>query len=395
MIPYHLENGNILYSTQVQSSEWIETITNPRTVKGLWAYAPMLPVSPEYVISMGEGATPLVAAPRLSEAYGAAKLWIKNEGLNPTGTFKDRCHSIAISRAVESGAKGVILGSAGNASAAAAAYAARAGLACIVFLPAHTAETRMAQTLQYGAHVIKIKGSVNDCVDMITCVREKYPLENVTTAICMNPWQGEGCKTIAYEIAWQLGFEAPDWIICPIGGGGILYGIYTGFRDMFELGLIKSLPRMAGIQAAGCAAISKAFRENRRPDQIETFPAFETLAVAIADPYPLDGKEALGAIYATKGYADSVTDEEIMLAQKDLSSQEGIFAEPASSVTVAALRKLLAQNVISQSESVVCIVTGNGLKDLPSASMLMPKPPVLEPDRSLVLGEIEKFFAGH
>lgn len=392
MIPYKFKNDEVYYYAESNKQEWIDIITNPNQGKGIWAYAPMLPVETKNIVSMGEGFTPLTKAINLAELCNIKGLYVKNEGMNPTGTFKDRCQSVAITKAIQSDVKGVIIGSAGNAGAAAAAYAAKAKLPCFVFLPAHTPKERLVQTLQYGAKVIKIEGSVNDCIDTIAFVKDEFKLENVSTANCMNPYQGSGCKTISYEIAYQIGFKAPDWIICPIGGGGLLSGISCGFKEMYNLGIIDKIPRMVGIQADGCAAVATAFRKNLPPDGIVRFDGYQTLAVSIADPYPLDGEFALKAIYDTNGYSDSVSDKEILKAQKELSEQEGVFGEPASSVTIAALHKLLGQGIINQQETVVCIISGNGLKDLSAAGQLLQDVPVIKKDKKQVVETMAKYF---
>lgn len=392
MIPYKLINNEVVYSIEDYKQEWIDVITSPNQEKGMWAYAPVLPVETKTIVSLGEGFTPLNKTINLADICNIKDLYIKNEGMNPTGTFKDRCQSVAITKVIQSNAKGMIIGSAGNAGAAAAAYAAKAKLPCFVFLPAHTPKERFVQILQYGAKVIKIEGSVNDCIDAITYVKDKFKLENVSTANCMNPYQGTGCKTISYEIVYQIGFKVPDWIICPIGGGGLLSGISSGFKEMYKIGIIDKMPRMAGIQADGCAAVATAFRKNLLPDEIVRFDGYQTLAVSIADPYPLDGKSALKAIYETNGYSDSVSDKEILKAQKELSEQEGIFGEPASSVTIAALHKLRKLGVISQQETVLCVISGNGLKDLSAAEQLLQDVPVVKNDTKQVLETMTKYF---
>lgn len=390
MIPNKHKNGEVNNYIKDNEQRCTCAIKNPNQSKGIWAYEPMLLVETKNIVSMGEGFTPLTKAINLAELMNMKGLFIKNEGVNPTGTFKDRCQSVAITKAVQSDIKGVIIGSAGNAGASAAAYAAKAKLPCFVFLPAHTPKERLIQIIQYGAIVIKIEGSVNDCIDIIDYVKDEFKLENVSTANSMNPYQGAGCKTISYEIAYQLGFKAPNWIITPIGGGGLLYGIYCGFKEMYNLGIIDKIPRMAGIQADGCAAIAAAFRKNLSPNEIVKSDGYQTLAVSIADPYPLDGKYALKAIYDTNGYSDSVSDTEILRAQKELSEQEGIFGEPASSVTIAALHKLLKQNIINSQETVVCVISGNGLKDLTSAGQLIQDVKIIKKERKQVIETMTK-----
>lgn len=331
-------------------------------------YKAMLPFSKDRAyVTLGEGATPLIECKTLARHLGIRELNIKNEGSNPTGTFKDRCMAVSITKAQELGAAGVILGSAGNAAAAAAAYSARGGVKCFVLVPDNTPLERITQNMMYGAKMLLVDGTVNNCIDMIASVKEEFSLHNVTTASVHNPYQAEGPKTIAYEMAYDTDFHLPDWVLVPVGGGGILYSIYKGFCDLFELGLIEYIPKMAGVQAAGCAAVTKAYRENRSSEEIEDFGIPYTIATAIADPYPLDGKLALDAIRASGGFCESVTDEEILAGQLALSECEGIFPEPASSVTIAALKKMLHAEIIGRRESVACIITGTGLKDIKTA----------------------------
>lgn len=331
--------------------------------QGMWNYRTLLPVQGDRAITMGEGNTPLVKAVNLAGLVGMDHVYIKNETLNPTGTFKDRCMSVSITKALELKAAGVILGSAGNAASAAAAYSTRANIPCYVLIPQVTPLERVVQTMLYGGKVIQIDGTVNDCIDMIDSVREKMGFHNVTTASVHNPYQAEAPKTIAYEMGKQLDWEVPDWILVPIGGGGILSAIWKGYNDLYRLGLIDKLPRMVGTQADGCAAVVKAFKAGKNSSEIENWGKPETIAAAIADPYPLDGKSALEAIYRSHGYGEWVADEEILSAQKALAGTEGIFAEPASSTTIAGLIKLRKAEIIGPGETAICVATGTGLKD--------------------------------
>jgi len=358
---------------------------------GVWNYREFLPVESDKIITMGEGNTPLVEAPNLESLLEINNVFIKNETLNPTGTFKDRCMTVAISKAVEFNATAVILGSAGNAASAAAAYATRANMPCYVLIPAVTPIERVVQTALYGGRIIRIDGTVNDCIDMIHFVQKEYGWHNVTTANVYNPYQGEGPKTIAYEIARQLNWKTPDWILVPIGGGGILSAIWRGFKEMYEIKVIDKLPRMVGLQADGCASVVKAFKEKKKSHEIEDWGKPNTIAAAIADPYPLDGQIALESIYESHGYAEWVSDEEIMNGQKILARCEGIFAEPASSTTIAGLIKLKSKGIINRSDSVVCVVTGTGLKDPAIAAKNIIEPPIIANDINSLLNALSGY----
>lgn len=359
--------------------------------KRMWNYRELLPVQGEQAVTMGEGNTPLVDAINLARLVGMDRVFIKNETLNPTGTFKDRCMSVSITRALELKAAGVILGSAGNAASAAAAYSARANLPCYVLIPQVTPLERVVQTMLYGGKVIQIDGTVNDCIDMIDSVREKMGFHNVTTASVHNPYQAEAPKTIAYEMGKQLDWEVPDWILVPIGGGGILSAIWKGYNDLYKLGLINKLPKMVGMQADGCAAVVKAFKAGKKSWEIEDWGKPDTIAAAIADPYPLDGKSALEAIYRSHGYSEWVADEEILSAQKALGGTEGIFAEPASSTTIAGLIKLRNVGIIRPGETATCVVTGTGLKDPKLAAKNIAAPPQIKKGIDELMAAIENY----
>lgn len=343
---------------------------------GIWRYRELLPVTektPE--ITLGEGGTPLQECNRLREQVGVARLTIKNETVNPSGTFKDRCMAIGVSKALEFGAPAAVLASAGNAGASAAAYAAKAGLPLFVFIPKHTPRERITQILLYGAKAIATGGSVNEAVALIDQVRERYGWHVLTTAATYNPYQGEGPKTIGYEMAEQLRFSLPDWVIVPIGGGGILSAIWKAFNEMKGAGLLSKLPRMVGVQAAGCAPLIKGYEEGVPADAIATWGTITTIAASLADPFPLDGEAALLSIRESGGTAVAVEDSEILEAEAMIARYEGIFAEPGSSSTLAALRELRAQGVIGPDSSVTLVVTGTGFKDMKSAERL-PQPPI-------------------
>lgn len=348
------------------------------TERRMWDYAAFLPVEdPANAVTLGEGGTPLTPAPNLAREMGLERLWIKNESLNPSGTFKDRCMSVAYSRTRETGGRGMMLGSAGNAAAAASAYAARAGMPCFVLVPESTPRERVFHSLLYGAKVILVKGTVNDCIDLTKEVMEEWNLHSATTASVYNPYQAEGPKTIAYEVARQLEWDGPDWLATPIGGGGILAAIWRGFSDLSGLGLVKALPRMCGVQALGCSAVYNAFRDGASPDCIERVSDPRTIAVAIADPFPLDGGAALGAIYDSGGAAEGLTEGEILSAQALIARSEGIVADPASSCVIGGLRRLVGAGRVRSSDRVVAVVTGTGLKDLRLAGEALSSPPVI------------------
>jgi len=337
-------------------------------------YRQYLPVTEDTpVISLNEGSTPLIHSPRLSERAGA-EVFIKYEGLNPTGSFKDRGMTMAISKAVEKGARTVICASTGNTSAAAAAYAARAGVLCAVLLPAGKIATgKLVQAYLYGAKVIAIRGNFDDALRL---VRELGGLKDFAIVNSINPDRIEGQKTASFEIIEELG-EAPDVHILPVGNAGNITAYWKGYCEFFALGKSAVRPRMMGFQAAGSAPIVL----NRIVDEPNT------VATAIRIGNPASWQGASNAVTESEGAIDSVTDEEILAAQRWLASNEGIFVEPASAASVAGLFKLGKLNV----RRVVLTVTGHGLKDPDTAMTTGDYQPVdADADLSAVRAVLEK-----
>jgi threonine synthase len=332
-------------------------------------YLPLVKDSP--IISLNEGFTPLVRAVNLPEVLGFPKLRIhfKLEGLNPTGSFKDRGMTLAISKAVESGSRAVICASTGNTSASAAAYAAKAGLSCYVLLPAgKVALGKLAQAILYGATVIQIDGNFDQALDLVRELSEKFPLTVVNS---INPFRLEGQKTASFEVVEALG-DAPDNLCIPVGNAGNISAYWRGFR-LCHNGLGKSLPRMCGFQAAGAAPMVLG--------HVVENP--ETIATAIRIGNPASWKEAEAAARDSGGFIDAVTDEEILAAYSLLARSEGIFCEPASAASIAGLIKSLKAGKIAADARVVCVLTGNGLKDPDSALKLSsvelkPLPPTID-----------------
>ena len=323
-------------------------------------YREFLPVTEATpVVSLNEGSTPLIYSPRLSELVGrGSEVYIKYEGLNPTGSFKDRGMTVAISKAVEEGSEAVICASTGNTSAAAAAYAARAGISCIVLLPAgKIAMGKLVQAFMYGAKVVAIDGNFDDALRL---VREIGGTEPVSIVNSINPHRIEGQKTAAFEIIEELE-GAPVLHVLPVGNAGNITAYWKGYREFHEKGRSSSLPRMLGFQAAGAAPIYH--------DKI--IPNPETVASAIRIGNPASWQLAANAIRESHGAIDIVTDLEILDAQRWLAANEGIFVEPASAASIAGLLKCIGKErcavcplpTIPEGARIVCTVTGHGLKD--------------------------------
>ena len=326
---------------------------------GVWRYAPFMPVDPAHKVSIQEGGTPLYSTSALGEAVGVPKSFVKFEGLNPTGSFKDRGMTIGVSRAKELGAKIVGCASTGNTSAALSAYAAKAGMKCAVFLPSgKVAMGKLAQALFFGAKVLSIDANFDDALALARRMSEERKLYLLNS---INPYRPEGQKSVLFEIMDQLRYNVPDRIILPVGNAANIWAVYKACMELEEVGWIDKVPMLTGIQAEGAAPIAKAFAHRTSDFVAEHNP--ETVATAIRIGNPISGRKALKAIYSTGGYAATVSDEEIIAAQQLLGRKEGVCVEPASAASVAGLKKLRAEGVIDRDERVVCICTGNGLKD--------------------------------
>jgi threonine synthase len=315
----------------------------------LAAYKEFLPINNETPqLTLNEGNTPLIKLERLSKEWDI-ELYAKMEGANPTGSFKDRGMVMAVAKAVEEGSKTVICASTGNTSAAAAAYAARAGIRCIIVIPeGKIAQGKLAQAMMYGAEIISIKGNFDQALQMVRNISEEEPITLVNS---VNPFRLEGQKTAAFEVCDQLGF-APDILAIPVGNAGNISAYWKGFKE-YANKKGTDLPKMYGFEAAGAAALV----HNR------VFENPETIATAIRIGNPASWELAVGAVKESKGLFDEVSDEEILLAYKKIAAAEGIFAEPASSASIAGVYKSLQKGKIEKGSKIVAVLTGNGLKD--------------------------------
>jgi threonine synthase len=314
------------------------------------AYRPWLPVSEATpVITLREGATPLIPAPSLEKLIGrGVRVHLKYDGLNPTGSFKDRGMTLAISKAREEGSEAVICASTGNTSAAAAAYARRGGMRAFVLIPdGYVAQGKLAQALLYGAEVLAVKGNFDRALAIVREVADHYP---VTLVNSLNPYRLQGQKTAAFEVIDALG-EAPDWLCIPVGNAGNISAYWLGFKEYRQAGLSKTLPRMMGFQAEGAAPLVRG----------HTVEHPDTIATAIRIGNPVNKDNALKAQQESQGSFMAVSDGEILEAYKLLGSGEGVFCEPASAASVAGLLK--RKDEVPANSTVVCVLTGNGLKD--------------------------------
>ncbi|MCW2680829.1 MAG: L-threonine synthase [Frankiales bacterium] len=324
-------------------------------------YRDRLPVTADTpVVTLLEGGTPLVSAQRISDLVGA-QVWLKVEGANPTGSFKDRGMTMAISKAVEAGSQAVICASTGNTSASAAAYAAKGGLTCAVLVPeGKIALGKLAQALVHGARLLQVQGNFDDCLDLCRALSEDYPTTLVNS---VNPDRIEGQKTAAFEICDALG-DAPDIHCLPVGNAGNITAYWKGYREYAADGVTTQRPKMLGFQAAGAAPIVSGVR----------VPAPQTIATAIRIGNPASWQQALDARDESGGVIQAVTDRQILAAYKLLAQKEGVFVEPASAASVAGLLQAHEQGLVPAGARVVCTVTGNGLKDPDWAIAGAPKP---------------------
>ncbi|MEI6513009.1 MAG: threonine synthase [bacterium] len=345
-------------------------------------YGKFLPVTNKTpVVTLNEGNTPLIYACNISNLLGNnIEVYLKYEGLNPTGSFKDRGMTVAISKALEEGAKAVICASTGNTSASAAAYSAKAGLTCVVLIPEGAiALGKLSQALIHGAKVIAVKGNFDVALDLVREIAEKYPITLVNS---VNPYRIEGQKTGAFEVCDALG-DAPDYHAIPVGNAGNITAYWKGYNEYKNNNRISRLPKMLGFQAEGAAPIV-----NGAPVKDP-----KTIATAIKIGNPASWEQAIAARDESGGLIDSVTDDEILEAYGILASKEGVFVEPASAASVAGILKLNRRGFFSSTIpgyriKIVCVLTGHGLKDPERAIASVRKPVVVEPEMSLVLKEI-------
>ncbi len=315
------------------------------------------------IVSLGEGGTPLIKAVNSMEYTGVKEVYVKFDGANPTGSFKDRGMTVAISVAKYLGAKIVACASTGNTSASMTAYASRAGIKPLIVLPKKSvAKGKLAQAILHGAEIVFVKGGFDEALKVIIEASKKmlvYPLNSI------NPWRIEGQKTVAYEIIDEIG--VPDWIILPVGNAGNISAVWKGLVELKRAGLMDKLPRLAGVQASGAAPIVKTFRTGSRELVFIDNP--ETIASAIRIGKPVNWMRALKAVKESNGVVIDVSDEEILEAQRILARREGLGVEPASAAAFAGLVKLRREKIIDRDEKVVVIATGHALKD-PDAAVL-------------------------
>jgi len=320
-----------------------------------WRYKPLIP-EVKKTVTLGEGGTPLQRAERLTKKLGLGAVYLKDETRNPTNSFRDRCAALMVSNALDLKYHSVICASSGNLGASLAAYCAKSELACHVIVPKMVDMGKLAQMLIYEAFIDEDGEFVDESLKRAESLAQETGWYQASAEL--NPLVIEAQKTIAYEVAEQFG--VPDWFIVSIGSGGTIYSVWKGFKELQLMGKIDTLPRMAGVQASGCAPIVNAHLKGQLQPVAISKPSTHALAILVRKP--LNGRWALGTIKESKGVAVAVSDSEVFEAEQEMARLEGIFAEPSSSATIAALKRLVDQGVISQKDKVVCLITGSGLK---------------------------------
>jgi threonine synthase len=361
LVRYDLERARLNWNRE-------SIVSGPRS---MWRYATVLPVRQSAsIVSLGEGMTPLIRAKRSGERLGAQNLWVKDEGINPTGSFKARGLSCAVSMAKELGITKVAIPSAGNAASAIAAYAAAAGMEAHIFMPQDVPQANYIECKAFGARVTLVDGLISDCAKIVASRREQEGWFDVSTL--KEPYRIEGKKTMGYEVAEQFGWKLPDAIFYPTGGGVGLIGMWKAFDEMQALGWIGSeRPKMIVVQAAGCQPMVRAFE--RGDQRAEFWQNASTVAAGLRVPKPLGDKLILDAVRGSGGTAIAVNDEELIDAGIELASLEGMFVAPEGAACIPALRKLLATGFLKPSERIVIYNTGAGLKYLEAYAQRFPR----------------------
>lgn len=369
---------DVIYDySQIKTVFTKESLANDHN-PSIWRYLPLLPIEEASLRpSLQVGGTPLYRANKLGRTLGIENLYIKDDGLNPTASLKDRASAIAVVKAVEAGAKTVACSSTGNAASSLAGNVASLdgyALNACIFVPERAPAGKVAQLLIFGATVISVQGSYEDAFNLSQAAIEKYGWYNRNAAI--NSYLVEGKKTVALEICEQLNWQAPDWAVFSVGDGCTIAGAYKGFYDLYQLGMIDKIPRLIGVQAEGCAPLTKAFLTNQPWQKT----AENTLADSIAVGSPRNPDKALHAVRASNGLMVNVSDEEILQMQSFIGRNTGVFGEPAGVTGFAGLKRLIEEGKISPDDTFAVAITGNGLKDIANATKAVGKPFSLPPD---------------
>ncbi len=372
---------DVIYDYSAISAEVNRDTLQKNKDFSMWRYLPWLPVLSETAPPLRVGWTPVYKADRLAEVVGLETLYVKDDGLNPTASLKDRASAVAVAKALEAGADTIACSSTGNAASSLAGNAASVGLKTCIFVPERAPQGKVAQLLVFGATVVSVQGSYEEAFKLSMEAIEHWSWYNRNAAI--NPYLVEGKKTVSMELCEQLNWDVPDWLVFSVGDGCTIAGAWKGMVDFYETGFIDRLPKMLGVQAEGCCPITIAFRSNE-----PVMPAAEkTIADSIAVGVPRNPDKALRAIRQSSGSMINVSDQEILEAMKLLGSSTGVFGEPAGVAGLAGLRKAVSEGIIASNEKVAVVVTGNGLKDVQNATKAAREPIRIPPDISRLVEE--------
>ncbi len=384
--PEHGDDGilDVLYDYQLVARR-----LDPRALAGdpnrsIWRYLPLLPVAPDQTLQMVQntvlgsvGWTPLYPAPRLADRLGLRHLWVKDDGRQPTASFKDRASAIAVVKTRELGYDTVTTASTGNAAAALAGLCAAVSQPNVIFVPRTAPQAKIAQLLVYGATVLLVDGTYDDAFELCLEAAPEFGWYNRNTAY--NPYMSEGKKTVVYEVCEQLAWTAPDVVLVPVGDGCIIGGVHKGFQDLLALGWIQQMPRIIGVQAAGSSPLVDAWERGLEGWEMEPVAA-HSVADSIVAGLPRDRIKALRAVRESGGAFLRVSDEEIMAAIPALAQGCGVFAEPAAAAAYAGLVKAVGQELVAPDERLVVLATGSGLKDIATAMKSVGEPAIVAPE---------------
>ena len=379
------ETGNldVLYDYDAIAEAW-----KPGNVRGVWRYKTLMPINEDAAVPpLMVGDTPLYDTPLIAEETGVRRVWVKDDGRNPTASLKDRASTLLVAIAQAQGEPVITAASTGNAGAALAGLAASVGLPAVIFAPATAPAAKVAQLQVYGAHVMLVDGTYDDAFELCLKATEEFGWYNRNTGF--NPYTAEGKKTVSYEIAEQLSstpgkFRAPDRVFVSVGDGNIISGVHKGFRDLLALGWIDKMPRLMGVQAAGSSSLYKAWRDGADPVKMVLEDA-SSVADSIVAGLPRDRVKAMNAVRETDGAYIAVEDDPIVAAIPRLARRAGVFAEPAASATYAGLLQAAEKGMLDPDEEIVVIVTGSGLKDVKAAQQSVTTLTPIQPNLDAVL----------
>ncbi len=371
---------DITYDYDYIKSRLTKEILASREERSMWRYRELLPIEEDTTPTpLRVGWSPLYEEPRLAEQLGLGRLYVKDDGQNPTASLKDRASAMAVAKAREAGAKVIACSSTGNAASSLAGNAAAAGLSTYIFVPSRAPKGKVAQLMTFGATVISVQGSYEETFELSKQAIDRWGWYNRNAAI--NPYLSEGKKTVALEIMEQLNWEVPDYVAISVGDGCTIAGLWKGLKDLYAIGFIDRLPRLISAQAAGCCPLNRAIETNAPWEPMEE----NTLADSIAVGVPRNADKALMAIRESHGLTVNVTDQEIMAAQQLLGRTCGVFGEPAGVTGTAGVKKLCEAGIIGKHDTVVSVVTGNGLKDVANAIAACGDPITIPSDMNRLL----------